>query len=84
MYRKGYNDEYYNKKECIMITTSQEAFHIMRGHVADDCRIKMSNGDNLTINATIRGWEIRKDGHPIYNPGFDANAIALYISMYGH
>lgn len=41
-----------------MTTTTQDAFHSMRGHVADGVTVKMRNGDIVTIRAMMKGWQL--------------------------
>ena len=40
--------------------TTQENFHVMRGHVADGCVIACGKC-TLTIRATMTGWQVSDD-----------------------
>lgn len=40
------------------IVTTQDAFHIMRGHVADGTNIILPQGGKLEIVATMKGWRL--------------------------
>jgi hypothetical protein len=41
-----------------MTTTTQNAFHPMRGHVADGTTVLMNDNTVWTISASMRGWKI--------------------------
>lgn len=63
--------------------TTQTAFHPMRGHVADGCEIQCENGDVLTLNATMKGWQLRdQDGRKYGNETNDAQQVAAYVVEY--
>ena len=62
--------------------TTQDAFHPMRGHVADGITVKMNNGDVVTIKAVMQGWQLyvgqRKHGVPTTS----AHVVACLIYNY--
>ena len=63
--------------------TTQDAFHPMRGHVADGVTVRMNNGDILTVRGTINGWQlIAQDGKACGNPTNSANVLAHTIATY--
>jgi hypothetical protein len=63
--------------------TTQTAFHPMRGHVADGCEIQCENGDVLTLNATMKGWQLRdQDGRKYGEETNDAQQVAAYVVGY--
>lgn len=65
-----------------MITT-QNNFHPIRGHIADNVTIKCNNGDILTITATIKGWKVTNQKNEQISPiCFDAYKIAASIINY--
>ena len=66
-----------------MTTTTQDAFHPMRGHVADGAKIKMNNGDTLTITSVINGWQlVDQDGRKFGVPTQSAHVVACLIYNY--
>ena len=45
--------------------TTTEQFHVMRGHVADGCKVQAPSGRVFTIQATMKGWQVvGPDGLP--------------------
>ena len=62
--------------------TTQQAFHTMRGHVADGCQVLMENGDTLTIKADPRGWQIWNGDRRHASPTAAAFEIECLIVAY--
>lgn len=63
-----------------MQITTQEAFHPMRGHVADGTRINMRNGSTLIISSTMSGWQLKDDqGIAVGQPTNNAYVLASFI-----
>lgn len=67
----------------MQITTSQGAFHTMRGHVTEGAMVKMENGDALKIKSEIKGWVILKDNAVIAGPFSSAIEVEIFIVNYG-
>ena len=44
------------------IVTTQDAFHAMRGHVADGTTIILPQGGKLEIVASMKGWRLVDKG----------------------
>lgn len=40
------------------IVTTQDAFHVMRGHVADGTIIILPQGGKLEVVASMKGWRL--------------------------
>lgn len=68
---------------AMQITTSQDAFHTMRGHVADGTMVKMENGNTLKIKNEIKGWVILKHNAVIAGPFSSAIEVEIFIVNYG-
>lgn len=65
------------------MTTTQDAFHPLRGHMQDGCQISMSSGDILTLRAVMGGWELRRaDGSAVAPPSADARVITDQVVGY--
>lgn len=65
------------------VSTTQDSFHPMRGHVADGTQIQMRNGDTLTIKATTAGWQlVDQDGRSFGAPTASAHVIDCLV--YNH
>jgi len=63
--------------------TTQDAFHTMRGHVADGTTVSMDNGDVLKISAGMYGWNITDQTGRIVAHGQDsARAVECFIVNY--
>lgn len=64
--------------------TTQDAFHPMRGHVADGCEITMRNGDVLTLRATMQGWQlVDAQGRPYWSrPTRSAHVVDCLVYVY--
>lgn len=61
-------------------TIKAEAFHPMRGHVADGVKVAFPNGSILTVKATMRGWTLMGgDGLQHAGPTHDANELTACI-----
>ena len=64
--------------------TTQQAFHPMRGHMTDGCRIACDNGDELVLKNTMYGWElVDQNGKRIGERTNDAFLITRYVIGYG-
>jgi hypothetical protein len=61
---------------------TQGNFHPMFGHVRDGEIIHMDNGDKLMLRATMRGWQLHKDGKPWGPPTADAYDLVGTIDRY--
>ena len=44
------------------IVTTQDAFHVMRGHVADGTIVILPQGGKLEIVASMKGWRLVDKG----------------------
>lgn len=65
------------------ITTTQGAFHVMRGHVADGTIVMLPQGGKLEIMANMKGWQlIGKDGE-IAGESNNAFVIQDMVLSYG-
>lgn len=63
--------------------TTQQAFHAMRGHVADGCEIQMDNGDLCTLKAVFQGWQLfTPDGKPHMVPTNSAHVVECVVFSY--
>ena len=66
-----------------MTTTTQDAFHPFRGHVADGATVKMNNGDVLTIKSVINGWQLLdQHGRRHSIPTKSAHVVACLVYNY--
>lgn len=68
-----------------MGTTTQEAFHSMRGHVADGQRVLCGKDgrDVLTVRGVINGWVVeRADGTPLAAPTRNALEVVRLVAAY--
>ena len=66
-----------------MTHTTQDAFHAMRGDVADGTVIKMNNGDTCTLRATMKGWQLfTPDGKPHAVPTDSAHVVECIVFTY--
>ena len=64
------------------MTTTQSAFHPMRGHVIEGCVVLCDNGDHLTVKSTMRGWSlVDQDGR---SHGHDMTAYQLADAVANH
>ncbi len=62
------------------ITTTQDAFHPMFGHVDDGVVVKMNDGSTLTIRAATRGWKvINSHGQTLLDNAY-ANEVTRFIA----
>ena len=63
--------------------TTQDAFHSMRGHVADGTVITMRNGDVCTLRAVAKGWQLF-DAHdrPHSVPTDSAHVVECLVYTY--
>ena len=63
--------------------TTQDAFHSMRGHVADGTVIIMRNGDVCTLRAVTKGWQLF-DAHdrPHSVPTDSAHVVECLVYTY--
>ena len=65
------------------ITTTQDAFHVMRGHVADGTIVMLPQGERLEIVSSMKGWQlIGKDGE-IVGESNNAFVIQDIVLAYG-
>lgn len=62
--------------------TTQQAFHSMRGHVADGCEIQMDNGDLVTLKAVHRGWQLFVGDRPHSVPTDSAHVVECLVFSY--
>ena len=66
--------------------TTQDYFHSMRGHVAQDCEIQMNNGDLVMLDADHHGWVMYQvvDGKRKFhaNAGFSAHVVECLVYSY--
>ena len=62
--------------------TTQQAFHAMRGHVADGCEIQMDNGDLVTLKAVMGGWQMFVNGRPHSVPTDSAHVVECLVYVY--
>ena len=63
--------------------TTQQAFHAMRGHVADGTEISMTNGDLVTLRAVMDGWQLYgPTGKPHSVPTRSAHVIECLVYVY--
>lgn len=63
--------------------TTQDAFHPMRGHVADGTQIQMHNGDTLTIKSVTAGWQlVDQEGRLFGVPTGSAHVLYCLIYTY--
>lgn len=63
--------------------TTQDAFHPMRGHVADGCVIDMNNGDKLLLKNMMKGWQLYdQHGKPFGAPTNSAHVVACLITSH--
>lgn len=63
--------------------TTQQAFHSMRGHVADGCEIQMDNGDLCTLKAVVGGWQLfDQKGRPHSVPTSSAHVVECIVVSY--
>ena len=66
-----------------MVKTTQDAFHSMKGHVAEGTEITMNNGDVLTIKAVLKGWQlIDQLGREVAAPTNSAHVVSCIIYDY--
>lgn len=65
------------------ITTTQDAFHVMRGHVADGTTIILPNGERLEINASMKGWKLTNDKGEIVVESNNAFVVQDMVLAYG-
>jgi len=65
------------------MTTTQDQFHPMLGHVADGVEVLMNNGDIVTIKSCMKGWQLYVgDGRPFGVPTNSAYVVACLIYNY--
>lgn len=62
--------------------TTQQAFHVMRGNVADGCQIAMDNGDIAFLKGTMNGWQLFIDGRPYSTPTWSAYVMQGIVVKY--
>lgn len=63
--------------------TTQDAFHSMRGHVADGTEIVMRNGDTLTLRSRQTEWQLYdQTGRPFGLPTRSAHVVECLV--YSH
>lgn len=63
--------------------TSQDAFHSMRGHVADGVEIQMNNGELVTLRAVMAGWQLfDQTGRPHSAPTRSAHVVECLVFSY--
>ena len=65
-----------------MTTTTQDAFHPMRGHVADGVTVKMRNGDIVTVKAVMNGWQLYVGERKHSIPTNSAHVVECLIYNY--
>jgi len=70
-------------KAQYIITTTQDSFHIMRGHVADGTIIVLPSGERLEINASMKGWRLTDERGEIVGESNNAFAIQDMVLSYG-
>jgi len=64
-------------------TTTQDAFHSLRGHVADGVQIAMNNGDTLTVKAVMGGWQlVDQNGRLVDVPTDSAHVLECLVYAY--
>ena len=51
------------------IVTTQDAFHVMRGHVADGTIVILPQGGKLEIVASMKGWRLVDKGRIVGESG---------------
>ena len=62
-------------------TTTQAAFHPMRGHVDDGVTVKMNDGSTLTIRPASRGWKVvDSDGSVLLDNAFASELTQFIVS----
>lgn len=62
--------------------TTQDAFHVMRGHVSDGCQVVMNNGDIVTIKSVMSGWQLFVNNKPHSVPTDSAHVVACLVYIY--
>ena len=66
-----------------MIKTTQDAFHSLMGHVANDAQIAMNNGDTLTVKAVMGGWQlVDQKGRIVDAPTDSAYVLECLVYAY--
>lgn len=65
------------------IVTTQDAFHVMRGHVADGTIVILPQGGKLEIVATMKGWQLINDKGGIVGESNSALTIQDMVLNYG-
>ncbi len=66
-----------------VITTTQNAFHVMRGHVADGTIVMLPGGDRLEIIAGMKGWQLINGRGEIVVESNNAFVIQDAVLTYG-
>lgn len=64
------------------ITTTQDAFHVMRGHVADGTIVILPQGGKLKIVASMNGWQLIGKGGEIVGESNNAFVIQDMVLAY--
>lgn len=64
------------------IVTTQECFHVMRGHVAEGTIVILPQGGKLEIVATIKGWQLIGLGGEIAGESDSAYIIQDMVLSY--
>ena len=64
-------------------TTTQDAFHPMRGHVAKDVTVRMRDGSILTVRPGLAGWILVRENGDTYAENLtSAGAVTAAIVDY--
>jgi len=65
------------------ITTTQDSFHVMRGHIADGTIIMLPSGERLEINASMKGWRLTNERGEIVGESNNAFTVQDMVLAYG-
>ena len=68
--------------KTVTIVTTQDAFHVMRGHVADGTIVILPHGGKLEIVASMKGWRLVDKGR-IVGESDNAYIIQDMVLAYG-
>ena len=75
-------EEELSMKTQYTIVTTQDAFHVMRGHVADGTIVILPHGGKLEIVASMKGWRLVDKGR-IVGESDNAYIIQDMVLAYG-
>lgn len=65
------------------MTTTQSAFHPMRGHLIDGCVVLCDNGDRLTVKSSMLGWSLVDQAGRSLGTDLSAYQVADAVIQHG-